>query len=265
MIWSCCCCCWMTILRLTSVIRSLLSGSDIVHPNCGGRSSICQEVCRHLALPLDLDLPAAVELIGLGVLQDVEHVLRDLGEVRHPRRVHPGGHVDRVAPDVVLRFPCAYDPGHHGADVHANPEGEAVVRVLVDDGQLVPHAEDVLGELGDVVDGAEAAVLALVENLVLGDEADGGHVGGPDGLDLVEGAESVVADEIIEVGDDLVQEPQALDALVVEVQLHVELVEVGDGGEEDADTGVRLAVQFLRTTNSCSLLLFVDFGQRRER
>ena len=44
--------------------------------------------------------------------------------------------------------------------------------------------------------------------------------------------------------------PDALDALVVAVQLGVELVEVGDGGEDDAHPGVGLAVQFLRTESA---------------
>ena len=39
--------------------------------------------------------------------------------------------------------------------------------------------------------------------------------------------------------------PDALDALVVPVQLCVELVEVGDGGEYDAHSCVGLTVQFL--------------------
>ena len=44
----------------------------------------------------------------------------------------------------------------------------------------------------------------------------------------------------------VIQSPEALDALVVAVQLGVELMEVGDGGEYDAHSGVGLTVQFLK-------------------
>lgn len=49
----------------------------------------------------------------------------------------------------------------------------------------------------------------------------------------------------VEVGDDLVEEPQALDAPVVDALLRVEVGEVGEGGEHDADLVVGLAVQLL--------------------
>lgn len=51
---------------------------------------------------------------------------------------------------------------------------------------------------------------------------------------------------VVEVGDDLVEEPQALQALLVNVRLGVELLEVRDGGEHHADAGVGLVVQVLR-------------------
>ena len=44
----------------------------------------------------------------------------------------------------------------------------------------------------------------------------------------------------------VIQSPEALDALVVAVQLGVKLVEVCDGGEYDAHSGVGLTVQFLK-------------------
>ena len=43
--------------------------------------------------------------------------------------------------------------------------------------------------------------------------------------------------------------PDALDALVVPVQLCVELMEVCDGGKYDTHPGVRLTVQFLKERN----------------
>lgn len=66
--------------------------------------------------------------------------------------------------------------------------------------------------------------------------------------------EAVVAKELVKVGDDLVEQPEAFHTLVVEVELHVELVEVGDAGEEHAHAGVGVAVEFLHTTH-CSALL----------
>lgn len=49
----------------------------------------------------------------------------------------------------------------------------------------------------------------------------------------------------IKVGDDFVEHPEALHALVVGVQLHVEVREVGDGGKEHRRFAVLLAVQLL--------------------
>lgn len=51
--------------------------------------------------------------------------------------------------------------------------------------------------------------------------------------------------DLIEIGDDLIEEAQALHAHVVSVQLDVEVVEVGNGGEEHADLRVRLIIQVL--------------------
>lgn len=52
---------------------------------------------------------------------------------------------------------------------------------------------------------------------------------------------------LVKVSNNLVEQPQALHALVVPVQLHVELVVVGNGGEDHADALVRLVVQVLPT------------------
>jgi len=51
---------------------------------------------------------------------------------------------------------------------------------------------------------------------------------------------------LVEVCDDFVEKPKTLHSLVVEVQLGVELVEVGDGSEDDAHVAVALTVQLLR-------------------
>jgi len=50
---------------------------------------------------------------------------------------------------------------------------------------------------------------------------------------------------LIKVSDDLIEQPEALDAHVVPVQLDVEVVEVGDGGEQHSNLSVGLVVQVL--------------------
>lgn len=47
---------------------------------------------------------------------------------------------------------------------------------------------------------------------------------------------------LIKIRNDLIKQPQTLHALVVPVQLHIELVVVGYGGEHDARALVRLVV-----------------------
>lgn len=51
--------------------------------------------------------------------------------------------------------------------------------------------------------------------------------------------------DLVEIGDDLVKKTQALHAHVVSIQLDVEVVEVGNGGEEHTDLGVRLVIKIL--------------------
>lgn len=51
---------------------------------------------------------------------------------------------------------------------------------------------------------------------------------------------------LIKVGNDLVEQPETLDAHVVPVQLDVEVVEVGDGGEQHSDLSIGLVVQVLQ-------------------
>ena len=60
--------------------------------------------------------------------------------------------------------------------------------------------------------------------------------------------------------------PDALHALVIPVQLGVELVEVGDGGEDDADPIVRLAVQLLyKYLHTVKLLLYSTCSNSNHR
>lgn len=58
---------------------------------------------------------------------------------------------------------------------------------------------------------------------------------------------------LVEISDDLIEETQALHAHVVSIQLDVEVVEVGNGGEEHADLGVRLVVQILGIIKEASM------------
>ena len=71
------------------------------------------------------------------------------------------------------------------------------------------------------------------------------HVCGPCWLDLFHVSEALFAEQLVKVCDDFVEQSQALDSLVVALQLHVELGEVGDGGEHDADRVALLVVQLL--------------------
>ena len=163
----------------------------VVNPHGRGRPAASEEVGGHFTFTLHLHFSPTLKLVR-AVLEDLVHVLGDLGVVGQPGGVHPAGHVDGVAPDVVLRLPRPDDPRHHRPNVHPDPEHEVVVAVLVEAGQLLPHGEDVLGELDDGSDGARATVVHLIEDPQLRDEADGGHVGAAHRLDFVHCTKSLV-------------------------------------------------------------------------
>jgi hypothetical protein len=61
--------------------------------------------------------------------------------------VHTTGNIDRVTPDVVLRFASSDDSGNDRTDVDSDPDHEVVVRVVVDVLELLAHAKYVLDEL----------------------------------------------------------------------------------------------------------------------
>lgn len=82
-------------------------------------------------------------------------------------------------------------------------------------------------------------------DLVLRNEANDGHVGAAHGLDFVDSPEAVLLEQLVKVGNDLVEQSEALEALVRAIHLRVELVEVGHAGEYDAHFGVTLMVEFL--------------------
>ena len=118
--------------------------------------------------------------------------------------------------------------------------------MLVQVGQLLPHSKDILGKLGDGSDGRDASVFPLLLDSQLRDQTDRRHVSAPDCLDLINCTESFVAKQFIKVSNDLVEESDALNTLVVPVQLGVELVEVGNAGKNHPHPCVRLAVQLLK-------------------
>jgi len=62
--------------------------------------------------------------------------------------------------------------------------------------------------------------------------------------------EALLAEQFVEVGDNLVEQTQALHALVVALQFHVELGEVGYAGEQNAHRVALLVVQVLQQSQS---------------
>lgn len=76
-----------------------------------------QEVSYHTTLSFDLNRSAAGERISFRD-QYIANLLGDLNLVRHARRVHSGGHVHGVAPNVVLRLPGANHAGDHLCNSH---------------------------------------------------------------------------------------------------------------------------------------------------
>lgn len=52
---------------------------------------------------------------------------------------------------------------------------------------------------------------------------------------------------LIKISDDFIKQPETLHALIVAVKLHVELVVIGDRGEDHAHALIRLMVQVLPT------------------
>lgn len=57
--------------------------------------------------------------------------------------------------------------------------------------------------------------------------------------------ETFLAEQLVEVGDNLVEQTQTLDAFVVALQLDVELGEIWDAGKQDADRVALLVIQIL--------------------
>lgn len=57
--------------------------------------------------------------------------------------------------------------------------------------------------------------------------------------------ESILAQQLIKVGDNFVEKPQTFYSFVIRFQFNVKLGKVWNGGEHDANTFALLVVQFL--------------------
>ena len=192
------------------------------------------QVGLHLAFAFDVHRPSVVELIA-HLAQDAVALLTDLDAALHARGVHPAGDVDRVPPDVVEQLGGADDARRQGPMVEAHPELEVEPQHVVV--EVVHHTHHLLGKLKEDLQVLlrVAAVAAL-----RGVQPRCCHVRGPDGLDLLDAAVVRLAQELVEVPDQLVEDPVAL--LAALVVLLVELAEVHDAGEDDASTVVVLGV-----------------------
>lgn len=74
------------------------------------------------------------------------------------------------------------------------------------------------------------------------------HVRAADGFYLFDSAKFGLQQQLIEVADNLVQQPQALQSLLVNVGFVVEFLVVGYRGKHDRHRGVTFVVQFLHGT-----------------
>lgn len=136
-----------------------------------------------------------------------------LDPFRYTCAVHATRHVHRVPPDIVLRLPGPDDAGNYRADVKTCEEAqddevqdsapaaprpvpqltdfhlEVVEGVFVDVFHLVHHPHGVVGQ------GADVRAPGLVVRGVV--EARGGHVGGADGLYLLQLTKLILADDLV--------------------------------------------------------------------
>lgn len=72
---------------------------------------------------------------------------------------------------------------------------------------------------------------------------------------------AVVWPHLIKVSNDLIEEPQTLNAHVVAIQFYVEVVEVGDGGEHDSHLGVGLVIEVLQRQKGSKPPCSAKYGQ----
>lgn len=77
--------------------------------------------------------------------------------------------------------------------------------------------------------------------------------------------DAVAWPHLIKVGNDLVEEPQTLNAHVVAIQFYVEVIEVGDGGEHDAHLGVGLVIEVLQRQKGSDHHVVLDMANQWEQ
>lgn len=187
-----------------------------------------------MTLALHVDGTAVVKL----VVHSAKHaiaLLADLNAALHAGGVHSAADVHRVAPDVVEQLGGADHSGGEGSVVEPDPQLEFKAQhVFV---EVVDQAHHFQGELEQ---GSQVGVRVGLVAALLRVEARRRHVGGADGLDFLDVGEVGLAQELVEVPDEFVQDAVALFAALV--ALLVELAEVDDAGEDDAHVVVVLGV-----------------------
>ena len=72
------------------------------------------------------------------------------------------------------------------------------------------------------------------------------HVSSSRGLDFFDRLKLIFLKNFVKISDDLVEESETLDALVVGLELDVELRKVGDRREQDAHAVTLLVVELLK-------------------
>lgn len=72
---------------------------------------------------------------------------------------------------------------------------------------------------------------------------------------------ALASSHLVKIGDDLIEEPETLHALVVRLQLHVKLRKVADGGKHDSDAFARLVVQLVIPAFPCKKVGGYVLGQ----
>ena len=139
-----------------------------------------------------------------------------------PGALHSRRDVDGVTPDVVVQLGGPDDPGSDVTKVEPDPEDQVELdERLVKVGHGPLKLEDELEHLVQVL----VLVSVLVPDVRV--HSGRGHERRSDGLDLLHVPELGSVEDLVEVGDELVQDPQVL--LAAHVGLVVELVEVDLG------------------------------------
>ena len=83
------------------------------------------------------------------------------------------------------------------------------------------------------------------------------HVSSSRGLDFFDRLKLIFLKNFVKIGDDLVEESETLDALVVGLELDVELGKVGDRREQDAHAVTLLVVELLKKSRMDRLLILI--------